>query len=277
MTTLRIDGLPDQQEHHLSVPIQGKDAQCSAFHYIPHGLLMIEKPADILIESHPWYPECMHLVKALTQSLKSSVSNTMMLAKPECIKQIYTLDAEITGFGLIALTRDHLTIFRNAYGSYQLEFTFTFLALSRRSNADPFICELPIEALVERPSVRISHRYGKKAQTHFQLLQDLGDYQLWQAQTRYPRLHQIRIHAAESGLAIVGETMYTQCPAIYLSSIKPRFYKEKLEEKPLYANMCLHLEKVVVDPLVAADIPTTYELSKPKSFEVMLKKLVQYA
>ncbi len=60
----------------------------------------------------------------------------------------------------------------------------------------------------------ISHRTGKKARTRFTRLREGGCLEMWQAETSYLRADQIRLHAVECGLAVVGENLYGNTPPL---------------------------------------------------------------
>jgi 23S rRNA-/tRNA-specific pseudouridylate synthase len=114
----------------------------------------------------------------------------------------------------------------------------------------------------------ISHKTGKKACTHFRFLKSYGPYALWEARASFVRLHQIRYHAADEGLAIVGETLYAEEAPLYLSQFK-RKYTGRDRERPLYEGLYLHLAELRMPFWGNESITIEY----PKKFEVMLKKL----
>jgi len=54
---------------------------------------------------------------------------------------------------------------------------------------------------------------GEASETRFKILEQQGDRCLIQAEPRTGRTHQIRVHAAESGFPILGDTLYGGTPA----------------------------------------------------------------
>ncbi|MGF1450192.1 MAG: pseudouridine synthase [Opitutales bacterium] len=187
------------------------------------GLLILEKPAGVLVDPHPWYPASPSLVAALARQVDA--------AKPELapfgferVHGVGVIDAEIEGAALIAANHQAGARWRDAYGSGQVEWVFECVARSFESpqkalgkkggtieSAHAFECRLPLVGDPKQARTRVSHRFGKQARTRFQRLEPLsneGGWSLWKARTSYHRPHQLRLHALESGLRIAGESLY---------------------------------------------------------------------
>jgi 23S rRNA pseudouridine955/2504/2580 synthase/23S rRNA pseudouridine1911/1915/1917 synthase len=91
----------------------------------------------------------------------------------------------------------------------------------------------------------VSHTTGKKTSTAFELVDQVGFCQHWQARATYPRRHQILLHAYESGLPVVGDRIYAKDPLPLLSDFK-RSYQTKYdeEERPLYDGPAVFLKEL---------------------------------
>ncbi len=187
------------------------------------GLLILEKPAGILVDPHPWYSKTPSLVAGLAAQVEAG--------KPELapfgFKRVHgvgILDAEIEGAALIAANRQAAAHWRDAHGSGRIEWVFELVArafeplekaLGKKGgvieSADRFECRLPIVGDAEAARARVSHRHGKQARTRFERLEALpgtSGWSLWRASTTYHRPHQLRLHALESGLELAGEALY---------------------------------------------------------------------
>lgn len=187
------------------------------------------------------------------------------------VSTVYPLDMQASGVALLATNKDSATELRNASGSSA--FKFEFLVLSERPYGEVAkVVNLPILKHEQKPRAIVSHRYGKKCSTRFDLLEDFGDWQLWSAKTDFLRFHQIRIHAAEAGLRLVGDDTYVRVRKIYLSRLKRGIFKGE-ELAPIYDNMAYHLSKVSFNTKEGA---VDVECPLPKGFEVLLKKLKEY-
>jgi 23S rRNA pseudouridine955/2504/2580 synthase len=123
----------------------------------------------------------------------------------------------------------------------------------------------------------VSHTTGKKTSTTFRLEQRYRGYAVWTATTTFDRLHQIRLHAAECGVPIVGEARYAKTAPIFLSEIK-RDYRPAgggtRVEQPLYGELCLHLSQICFADTDGSR--TTVEAPLPKAFAVLLKRLAEH-
>jgi RluA family pseudouridine synthase len=84
---------------------------------------------------------------------------------------------------------------------------------------------------VKTSLVRIGEKYasrpgGEAAETHFRVLETRAGRTLVEAEPRTGRTHQIRVHAAESGFPILGDTLYGGSPAerVFLHAAELRFH-----------------------------------------------------
>jgi len=86
------------------------------------------------------------------------------------------------------------------------------------------------ELTVKSDIRRVGERYasstgGEAAETHFRRLEKRGAQLVVEAEPRTGRTHQIRVHAAESGFPIFGDTLYGGTPAdrVHLHAAELRF------------------------------------------------------
>ncbi len=156
----------------------------------------------------------------------------------------WALEREIAGIGVIAERGEVYEAWRNAFGSALIEFCYEFLATEDASvPAEAFTCTLPVAEHAEKPLALISHATGKKSETRFRRLSRVGRWSWWEARTNYPRFHQVRLHAAEAGLRIVGEALYAAGETLTLAQFKPRGRLNKGEDRPLHDGICLRVRE----------------------------------
>ncbi|OHE72118.1 MAG: hypothetical protein A2007_02370 [Verrucomicrobia bacterium GWC2_42_7] len=233
----------------------------------------VEKPKDILIEEHPWYelPVLANAIRAQMEAGKKDFVN--FLSKD--LFSIHLLDPEVSGMAILTCNKKECDSLRNDLGSEQFLFQFTLITERTSFDESELDCDLPIAIDDKQKRIFVSHKNGKKSFTHFRRISQLPYHEVWIAETAYPRLHQIRLHAAEKGLRILGESLYTQTPLLHLSSLKKRF-KNKDQEKPLIDSLALHLSSVQF-PLNNETIKVTSPLPKKMSVALSYLKKVNLA
>ena len=232
---------------------------------------VLDKPADLLFDAYTGAPKQKSVVQAVRAQRGKGELERLGVAAPYAVNQI---DYEYSGIAVMALCKESAAAMRNAEGSGGFKFKYKILTRAYRRGETEFEADLPLVMHEKRPVWIVSHRFGKKAKTRFKLAENLGDYQLWDAETYSARPHQIRVHAAECGLDIVGEWIYSKTPYIFLSRLKAEYKLGKnAEERALYPHLAVHLAEVEISPqaLGGAGISAAAEL--PKGFAAMLKKL----
>ncbi len=231
----------------------------------------VSKPAGVLVDSYPGAPHAKSAVLAMRENPRKGELLRLGLVSPYSVNQI---DFEMSGAALLAADRDSASSLRNALWSGF--FNFKYLLLCRGApQKEKFEINLPIR--VEGGAWAVSHRFGKRASTSFELLGQSGNYGLWKAEASAVRPHQIRLHASEGGLAVVGETLYSKTPSVFLSEFKAGYKPGAplYAEKPLYPRLCAHLFKIKFDggkfgmPAIGA---MEIECPLPKAFAVCLKR-----
>ena len=109
----------------------------------------------------------------------------------------------------------------------------------------------------------------------FRRVESFGSVSQWEAETSYSRIHQIRIHAAESDLGILGDRLYKSVPFVYLSDLKRKFRRRGRPERPIYDHIALHLKRVEL--AFPDQVPIRIEASPPKGYSVLINRLRQYS
>lgn len=259
--------------HRLQVISQGTD------------WFLMEKPVDTVSDAHPWHPKQMSLTEALRSQAAHKKPELEALWDQE-VRSIFTLDAEMSGAIGFSVGEGATAHWRDQFGSNLLKFTFLFLALEVKPMEGDLTCDLPILVDPKTAQSKVSHRYGKKAVTHFKRLANrplppslqkkwgsqfktpeglsLG---LWEAETDYLRAHQIRLHASELGLLILGESSYTPFPLeISLRDLLPKARKGETSTN-LYPHLALHLSRL--EGLHEAPI----EVPLPKALKIFINRL----
>lgn len=229
---------------------------------------MLERPVGVLAQSHPWFTRNPNLQDSIIHQLENG-KKELEPFKIESLGAIHNSDPHHSGMALMATSREMGNQLKDAIGSDFFTFTYTIIVVANQLD-DLVVCDLPLYQSDRSKSVKVSHSIGKKAFTSFKRIERLGRYELWEASTSYPRLFQVRLHAHEVGLRIVGESIFDEVEPIYLSDLKRNYRHKRDVEKPLYKNLCMHLRKMTF-PVSEETIEVTCNI--PKQLGVLLKRL----
>ena len=230
----------------------------------------LNKPGGILLAQDALHAEdAVSVVGAIHAAASAGKPQLAALGIAGC-SRIHHLDAEVSGVAVLATSEAAAARLRNEQGSGAWEFVFELVA-EADDLPDELTCELPLTRHMSQPRMIVSHRQGKQCATRFRRLRQLGKHAVWEARTPQNRLHQVRVHAAERGLRIVGEHLYARVRPVYLSSLKRHYRPGREEERPLHAGVALHLGEVRITagsaaaPLICAP--------KPRSLLTLIKRL----
>ena len=235
-------------------------------------IFAVNKPSGIASAQHDWTLGTPDISMALRRELINEKPQLARLGI-EGLYRIYNLDAELSGVLLFAKNERYEELLKNAAGSDQLVFRFHLLVYTE-TNERTFACDLPLARHFTERRMIVSHKTGKKCETRFRFLRPYGRYQLWEAETTTLRVHQVRVHAAERGLQVVGESLYSRGDQVYLSRLKRDYQSDGEREKPIYRGLCVHLVEVAFQGLEESFEPIAAPL--PSRFGTLLKRLDEF-
>jgi len=216
-------------------PLLGHQPQRLPVCYDDGEVLAIVKPIDVLVTQDNWYPNLPTLVAAIAYQAGQDKPELKSLGVDrEGLWAVTDLDPEVAGPVVFCRSREKADALRNDLGSHQFRFTYLLVTDKQPADASLF-CDLPLARHVRQKRMLVSHTSGKRCETHFHQVGTISRrFSLWQAETSYNRLHQVRLHAFEVGLRVVGDMLYSQSPLPFLSRIKKDFRpSRKREERPL--------------------------------------------
>lgn len=225
----------------------------------------VNKFAGLLPQAHPWYADRPNLVQAIREQAESGKGELRRLGIASCFF-ICGPECESAGPALFAKTKPGADLLKNAYGSDQIEFRYRFLTPARHPAVE-LNCDLPVGPHQSEQRSVITHRFGKKSITRFKKMGESPSLDLWEAFTFRPRLHQIRLHAAELGIPILGDTVYRRKmddQTAGSNRIESRSFKSHFSR--------LASVLVTMDLSRALDDGPLLELPPPKPFSALLRK-----
>lgn len=228
----------------ISPSLLGKKEEKLKVLYFEDGILALEKPFGALIDAHPWYPDIPCIVPALKKEMLQNEADFKEYNLSN-IYSVYSLEPEVTGVALIATNKESSAFLRNEFGSGKFTFRFSLLGTSDLEG-ETVECDLPLAKHYTENKMVVSNKTGKKCKTSFNLLRGGDSLRLWEAKTDYIRMHQVRVHAMESEIHIIGEQLYTESESPRSPAYKAKLGK-KVHQKPVNSNLCLHLSSVEWD------------------------------
>ena len=167
--------------------------------------IVVNKPAPLLI--HPSVPgNPPTLLDGLQALLAYDIANGAALSI------INRLDRETSGVVLVAKNKETARNLNLAMQKRRVEKEYVALVHGKPKRRR-FTISSPIlrAGLVEKSEIwvkQIPHPDGSPCCTHFEILEHLGDFTLMRAFPQTGRMHQIRVHAKQAGLPIVGDKIY---------------------------------------------------------------------
>lgn len=232
----------------------------------------LDKPAGVAAAPDLFRPRGTDLVRAVRQQLRVGKRQLAALGVSG-IHRINDLDTEVGGVLLCAQNEAEADRLRNALGSGLVEFVYRLVARGPGPE-NAVVCDLPLVADPRENRMAVSHARGRKCATSFRLLRRFRGFSEWEATTVYDRWHQVRLHAFETGLPLVGDRLYGGDTPLLLSELKRR-YRSHGEEAPLHPGPVLHLARMSFPGADGSRV--TVESPAPKRFAVVLSRLEQHA
>lgn len=264
MNTYKCLGFPAPLLGHgpLRLPVVFDDGDC----------LALLKPPGVLVQPDSWFPRLPVLIEAIRYQAAQGKPEFANMGIPETgLWAVHDLDPECAGPVLFARHRDTAESLKEQLGSLNFAFSYEFIAKAPLP-AQQVACDLPLARHERLPRMLVSHTTGKKSHTDFTGLGTLGSHILCVARTRYPRRHQILLHAMEAGLPILGDGHYARSPLPLLSRLK-RDYRARAdrEERPLYPGPALFLRSITLEPDLEIRVP------EPPKWHALCKQLAKYS
>lgn len=129
--------------------------------------------------------------------------------KEETPRLVHRLDKDTSGVLLIARNRATADLLIDAFRNKTIEKTYLAHVKGSPSNQSGTI-SIPLIKKFSGQSEKVykDETLGKEAITHYQILENYGDYSLLELKPVTGRTHQIRVHCKEIGHPIIGDSKY---------------------------------------------------------------------
>lgn len=232
--------------------------------------LALNKPSLISVRQHPWEKEFSNLDACMNAQLKNGKPE-FLGTNAQVFGSAYLLDYACSGVALFGKDKESIAQLRNAYGSEQMDFKYYFVATADESIPEEFEDQTPLLKHRYKSKMIPSTAKGKRSHTQFKRLSNnQGGWSLWEARSRYPRPHQIRLHASLSGLKVLGDSLYRGEDAPSYAAIG-KWKKEEDRDKRIFRGLAMHLKSVQLEDQGGLEFHLEASFSKP--FKAMLSYL----
>lgn len=226
-------------------PLLGMEPVRLPVFHCDSSLMVLGKPAGVLVQQDSWYPRLPVLVEAIRYQAEQGKPEFQRAGiGPDGLWAVSDLDPELPGPVVFCFDRDERDRLKNALGSGSFLFRFTFLSAGR-VEMDELECDLPLARHTSGNRVIVSHSTGKQCRTRFLRSASVGNLFQWVAESGFPRRHQVLVHAMESGLPVLGDELYAGSSPLLLSSLKSGYRPSRFrEERPLYPGPACFLREI---------------------------------
>jgi 23S rRNA pseudouridine1911/1915/1917 synthase len=236
-------------------------------------LLALDKPSRLLTSPDRYDPDRPNLMKLLHRDIARSAPWARQ-RQLTYLANAHRLDFETSGVLLLAKDKPTLVELADLFGTEKPE--KQYLGLVHGTPVEPAfkvgakLGPHPVKVGL----VRVDEKQGKRALTHFEVLERFRGYTLLKCTPMTGRTHQIRVHLQNSGLPLVGDALYGGSQLL-LSSLKPGYrLKPRRVERPLISRVALHAEQLKL-PWHGQTVEMTTPW--PRDLQVAVKYLRRYA
>ncbi len=153
---------------------------------------------------------------------------------------VHRLDRETSGIVICSQDKDQRAHLSAKLRERGVEKRYLALAIGE-AKEDFWVVDQPIG---RSPNTRFRTKQavcpnGLPSLTTFRVLERKKGFTLLEASPKTGRTHQIRVHAAWSGLPLIGDKNYTPDESVFLDYLEQGF-TEKTKEACFFDRMCLH-------------------------------------
>ncbi|MDP1533848.1 MAG: RluA family pseudouridine synthase [Rubrivivax sp.] len=172
--------------------------------HVDAALIVVDKPAGLLA------------VPGRGADKQDCVVARLQAQWPDALT-VHRLDMATSGLMVFARGAAMQRALSQAFAERRVAKRYT-ARVAGRPAADSGSIALPLAAdWPQRPKQKVDTEHGKPSLTHWRLLATDGDGARLELEPITGRTHQLRVHLAASGHAIVGDALYAPAPVLALS------------------------------------------------------------
>ena len=180
--------------------------------YEDRSIIAVDKPYGWMLAPDSWERTSRNLQTVLRGSMESG-DFWARSRNLKFIRFIHRLDVETTGVLLLARASGALNAFSRLFETRQMEKVYWAVVEGVPAQKE-WTCRLSLAADPKRPDrMIVDPKKGRGAETTFRVLAARSGRALIEGRPLTGRTHQLRVHLAESGHPVCGDTLYGQATA----------------------------------------------------------------
>ena len=125
---------------------------------------------------------------------------------------VHRLDRATSGVIICAKNQQALSFLQKQFAQRKVKKTYIAVVMGHMPH-DHAIIDMPIERNPKKPQTFRTGLHGKAAMTEYNVLEAGKQYTLLELKPQTGRTHQLRVHLAELGHPILGDSLYGGAPA----------------------------------------------------------------
>lgn len=218
--------------------------------YEDEHLIVVDKPAGLVVHPAAGNPDGT-LVNALLHHCAGELSGIGGVARPGIVHRI---DKDTSGL-IVAAKHDRAHIGLAAqFKAHTIERRYHAIVAGRPTRMEGTVDAPLARSPANRKKVAIVPN-GKRAVTHYRVMQPLRDAALVECRLETGRTHQVRVHMASIGHALLGDPVYGRAGSRHRSLLETlSFHRQALHAARLGFRHPIHSNALVFDSERPADM-----------------------
>lgn len=173
--------------------------------YEDQDILIVNKPKNMVVHPAPGHYEGT-LVNAVMYHCKGELSGINGVLRPGIVHRI---DKDTTGSIIVCKNDEAHNAVTELLKTHDITRKYRAIVYGNMKDEQGTV-DAPIGRHPnDRKKMAVNEKHGKRAVTHYRVLEHFDQYTYIECQLETGRTHQIRVHMASIGYPILGDTVYT--------------------------------------------------------------------
>lgn len=173
--------------------------------YEDSDLLIVNKPKDMVVHPAPGHYEGT-LVNAVLYHCKGELSGINGVLRPGIVHRI---DKDTTGSIIVCKNDATHNAIAALLKTHDITRKYRAIVFGNMKNEQGTVDAAIGRHHSDRKKMAVNEKNGKRAVTHYRVLEHFDQYTYIECQLETGRTHQIRVHMASIGYPLLGDTVYT--------------------------------------------------------------------